>query len=254
MKTNQAKAIAGIKYNLTTRKDFADAEHHCVKLIVSARKEGNDARAAELSAAKSVFQKRARAITARNTCAVCGVTIARGATHCRIHQRNMKAMALPPASGSDQKIKDRITPRRKFKRPSDPLALLGYYATPVQKIVKRWRNKISDDIFKANIESLMIACVYSATRPATGKVDEIIERFSQFKKPFIFDLILAVENVFAKDSLSGLILKQGFSGDESDCMNEEPQLRTWEKLSAISKGRFSSNHIKVAAKRLKLTA
>ena len=82
MKINQAKAVAGIKYRVANRDEHAQAERDCVKLITAARRAGDDTRAAELSEAKALFQKRART---RNNCAVCGVTIARGATHCGIH-------------------------------------------------------------------------------------------------------------------------------------------------------------------------
>ena len=141
MKTNQAKAIAGIKYNLTTRADYARAERDCVEQIKAARKAGNDNRAAELSAAKSVFQKRARGA---NSCAACGVTIARGATHCRIHSRQQhKTLAAPAELKATEKRKGNGNAR--VAVPKDNLAPIGFYAAPVQKVINKWRGEIGNE-------------------------------------------------------------------------------------------------------------
>ena len=153
MKTNQAKTVAGIKYNLTTREDYARAERDCVKLIVSARKTGDDARAAELSEAKALFQKRTRA---HNRCGVCGDTIARGATHCRIHSRPQSKMiaalgGFNPPAGRKGEGNGNAFGNKGNARPiltGDPCATLGYFAAPIQKIIAKWRGIISEDLLK----------------------------------------------------------------------------------------------------------
>ena len=154
MKTNQAKEIAGIKYNLTTREDYARAECDCVKAIISARKAGNDSLAAELSAAKSVFQKRARG---GNSCAVCGVTIARGATHCRIHHRQQSKTIAAPAELPAMK-KNKGNGNARVAIPKDNLAPIGFYAAPVQKVIKKWRGEIGNEW----LEHLFIKAAHAA--------------------------------------------------------------------------------------------
>lgn len=147
MKTNQAKAVAGIKYNLTTRQDYVRAERDCKNLIVSARKAGDDNRAAELSGAKSVFQKRARANTTGNACAICGITIARGATHCRIHHRTQnKAPAAPDGfKTAESKTRKGNGNARVDVSPSGGLiARFGFYLTPVQTTFKKWRAALGE--------------------------------------------------------------------------------------------------------------
>jgi hypothetical protein len=159
MKTNQAKAIAGIKYNLTTRKDYIRAERDCVKLIIAARKAREDIRAAELSEAKEVFKKRTRA---RSNCAICGTTIARGATHCRIHSRPQNKVIAAPAGMNPQPLQ---TERRKGNGNArvapiiDPFAPLGYYSAPVQKIVAKWRDTIGDEMLQRYFSAVAMAVV-----------------------------------------------------------------------------------------------
>jgi len=148
MKISQAKAIAGIQYTLKTRSDYAHAEKVCVNLIAAARKTGDDNRAAELSEAKSIFQKRARGGT---RCAVCSVTIARGATHCVIHGRQQKKMITAPIEWqpeSKPKRKGNNNERIALFPKGGHLATLGYYSTPVQKIVTKWRGQIAEDVLK----------------------------------------------------------------------------------------------------------
>jgi hypothetical protein len=81
----------------------------------------------------------------------------------------------------------RLNPRKKW-RPRDSLALLGYYTTPVQKVVDRWRTKIGKEIFDRNIESLMIACNYSV------QCSEPTSAYFHHKR-FALELALAVEKV-----------------------------------------------------------
>jgi hypothetical protein len=149
MKTNQAKAVAGIKFNLATRADYERAERDCVKLIILARKAGDDTRAAELSEAKALFQKRARS---RSSCAVCGVIIARGATHCRIHSRPKQNKIAAPADWQPEpktKIADNNNARVAMGFPKGgQLARLGYFTTPVKKIVAKWRDEIGEETLK----------------------------------------------------------------------------------------------------------
>lgn len=325
MKTSQAKAIAGIRYKVATREEHARAERDCVAQIVVARNAGNDTRAAELSEAKTFFQKRARA---QNNCSVCGVTISRGAMRCRIHQRSAKA--LPPPSDQQAsdvrrypnrvgnsyqpKIKKQLNPRKVWN-PRDPLALLGYHATPVQKVVRRWRPKIGEDIFDANIESLMITCVCSVmlqdsrkpfhyqkkfalevalavekvrdawrgkihnkqlgwmlddyTTPLLLSITDLgpqLDPIFKAHRLFILELLLAVDYVHNDpDSLPGLILKYGFSGDGSDYVNGRPMLRSWLKISKIIQASsvtetlpdglsIKPDAIRAEARRMKLTA
>lgn len=156
MKTNQAKAVAGIKFKLTTREDYARAERDCLKLIISARKAGDDNRAAELSEAKSFFQKRTRT---RNRCAVCGDTIARGATHCRIHSRQQnKLIAAPAGIKPTERRKDNGNARLAI--PRDNLAPLGFYAAPVQKVVSKWRDEIGEQWIEHYFMKAAHAAIY----------------------------------------------------------------------------------------------
>ena len=148
MKISQAKAFAGIKYTVATRADYARAEKDCVKLIAAARKTGDDNRAAQLSEAKSFFQKRARG---GNKCAVCSVTIARGATHCGIHSRQQKKMIAAPTEWqpkSKPKREGNNNERIALFPKGGHLAILGFYSTPVQKTVAKWRGKIDEDVLK----------------------------------------------------------------------------------------------------------
>ena len=152
VKIKKAQTIAGIKYRVTTRDDYTRAERDCVKQIATARRAGNDNRAAELSEAKSFFQKRARG---GNTCAICGVTIARGAIHCRIHSRAKKNVIAAPA-GLDQTQSEwrKISPNARVSIVTNPLALSGYYTMPVERVVAKWRDKISEEKLKAYFVSV----------------------------------------------------------------------------------------------------
>lgn len=84
-------------------------------------------------------------------------------------------------------MKKRLNPRKKWSL-KDPLAELGYYTTPVQKVVGRWRSKIGKDIFDQNIVSLMIACNYSV------RCVEPTDQYFNHKR-FALELALSIEKV-----------------------------------------------------------
>jgi len=138
MKTTQAKAIVGIRFNITSPADVDRALLQCKKEIIAARKAGDDPHAAELSQAKEFFKQRTRP---RNTCAVCGVTIARGAAHCRAHRASRTARGTRVAI------------------PGDPFAPLGYYSAPVQKIVAKWRDTIGEEMLQRYFSAVATAVV-----------------------------------------------------------------------------------------------
>lgn len=85
------------------------------------------------------------------------------------------------------KTKKRLNPR-KIWTPKSPLAKLGFYANPVQKVVRRWRAKIGEEIFDANIHGLMITCFCSVQLH-----DETAKFF--YHKRFALEVARAVEKV-----------------------------------------------------------
>lgn len=98
------------------------------------------------------------------------------------------------------RIKKRLNPRKVWK-PRHPLALLGYYTSPVKKVVKRWKKVVGENLFDENIESLMIACGHSVSPLEPSK-------------RFALEVALAVENVGQSwhgrinNKALGLMLKQ----------------------------------------------
>jgi hypothetical protein len=154
MNVNQAKSIAGIKYSIKTREDYARAERDCVKLIIAARKSGDENRAAELGGAKSIFQKRSRT---KKRCAVCGETIARGATHCRIHarQQNSKLISLPVETPK-AKLKRNNNARVYIKPSGGLLAEIGFYSNEVVDVFEKWAKTIHPDTLKSYY--IQVAC------------------------------------------------------------------------------------------------
>jgi len=85
---------------------------------------------------------------------------------------------------------------RKIWNPRDPLAALGYYTTPVQKVADRWRIKIGEKTFDDNIQSLMVGCNYSV------QCSEPTSPYFHHKR-FALELALAVEKV--KNSWHGKV-------------------------------------------------
>jgi hypothetical protein len=85
------------------------------------------------------------------------------------------------------KINKRLNPRKVWT-PRDQLAPLGYYTAPVQKVVRRWRAEIGEDIFEANIKNLMTACNFQV------KCNDPCAPFF-YEKRFALEVALAVENV-----------------------------------------------------------
>lgn len=145
MNINQAKAVAGITYAVNNREANSRAEKDCVKLIVLARKSGDDKRSAELSEAKSLFQKRARG---GNHCAVCGVTIARGAQRCRIHSKSKAKMISSPHVFSAKIRKGNGNARVDVAPAGGLIARYGFYAPSVQKVLKIWKRSVEKELLQ----------------------------------------------------------------------------------------------------------
>jgi hypothetical protein len=198
MKINQAKAIAGIKAKLTGHEDYARAERDCVQQIIAARRAKNDNLAARLSEAKEVFKKRARRL---NTCAVCSVTISRGATHCGIHSRPQNKMIAGDAGRQPaQKIKRAGNINSRVSVVSDPFAWEGYYTSEVQKVVKKWRGKISEQ----KIKSYFVPVARTIKK---GQTSLNLTQIHPGDWPAIFELGLAANAIYAnKEKLAYWLL------------------------------------------------
>jgi len=142
--------------------------------------------------------------------------------------------------------------RRKFHPPL--LAGLGYWATPVQKVIKRWHEKTGERVFEAEIESYMIACVYSVT---VFDAPISVTALGAHKR-LVLELLLALDDVWNdKNSLDGWILNLGYSGDGSDYENGIPVLRSYKRIQELimQRGgpRFEEKAISKRAERLHLT-
>jgi len=147
----QAEKTLGITYSTRTEAGRLKALAEAKRQIVAARRAGDDERAKELSAAKALFTRQRK-----NRCEVCGVTINAKATRCAQHQRNRAPKAIPfsddfPKPASDKPGNQR---RTDVAPEGGEIARLGYYAKPVQKIVKRWlaqgvREEWIEDVFVA---------------------------------------------------------------------------------------------------------
>ncbi len=146
MNINQAKKIAGIgtSVRIFGRDALNAAVSECLKRIVKARKNNDDVLAAKLSEAKALFTRRLR----RNTCAVCGETIARGADHCRIHRKGPQAKQLMGSAFEAAKAKSaRKNSNARVGISEDELAPFGYYAPSVKKVVAKW-HMIPEEILR----------------------------------------------------------------------------------------------------------
>lgn len=150
MTITQAKKIAGIAagVRISGRSALESAMDHCVGEIILARKQNDDARAAALSEAKEVFKSRLHG----NAFAMCGTTIGRGATHCRIHRNGVRAKALPAPPEWQQSQKPRRATNNNarvviYPRGGHP-AMLGYYTKPIRKVVARWQAEIGEETLK----------------------------------------------------------------------------------------------------------
>jgi ribosomal protein L37E len=163
MNFKQAKALIGIdpRKTLAGRDGYAHAHGLWKSATVKARKAGNDALAAQLSEADKVLEKR----LVRNMCAVCGQPISRKATHCRLHQREAPTKALqsgrepaqplPPAYRSAAARSN--PPAKERKVTTDSCALCGYWAPPVQAVVKRWQIQIGNEWCKHYVPQAMLS-------------------------------------------------------------------------------------------------
>jgi hypothetical protein len=155
MNINQAKAVAGIpkEQSVAGRNNLLAAIEHCKRGIIAARRGGNDGQAAELSGAQQLFK---RCLRARNTCEVCGDPITRAATRCRLH-RGKRALAGPEGQQAAwQKPARRID----VSPEGGWLARYGFWAGPVQKVVKRWSGKVSQSRIREYFTTIAEAMIF----------------------------------------------------------------------------------------------
>ena len=164
MNLNQAKVIAGFAphESVAGRESLERAVKGCTKraALFHPDRKPNDKSAAkkfaQIMAARAFFKKRIP-----HGCAVCGVTIGRGATHCQIHKAGSTLKALPAAG-----IQPEPQPRPKGNGNArvsvvgDPLALLGYYTAPVQQAVDKWREQIGEPMLQRYFKPVALAVVH----------------------------------------------------------------------------------------------
>jgi hypothetical protein len=81
-------------------------------------------------------------------------------------------------------VSKRKPPKRQRKFTVGILPSEGYWSNGIQKVIRKWRSKIGEEVFDENIESLMIWCHYSVTR------SDFIQR-----KRFAVEIALAVDDV-----------------------------------------------------------
>jgi len=137
----KAKSIARIPAHVSVcgKAGAERALAYCKSEIISARKADNDARAAELSEAKEFFKRRQGS---RSFCAGCGVVINRGAERCTICANDRGRKILPPLDGTPARRK-KASRRIDVSPEGGWLARYGFYAGPVQKVVKKWSGKVT---------------------------------------------------------------------------------------------------------------
>ncbi len=154
-----------------------------------------------------------------------------------------------------KKVDNKHKPPRKKRKFHPPiLAGLGYWATPVQKVVKRWRSKIGERVFDSVIQSYMIAGVHSVVS-FNSQIN--VEAIYTHKR-FVLELLLALDDVWNdKNSMDGWILNLGYSGDSSDYENDIPVPRSYKRIQELinQKGgpHFEEKAISKRAERLHLT-
>lgn len=174
MNINQAKAAAGIdRRTLATRANLGSMMAQVKAGIVAARRAGDDSRAARLSEAKQVFKERMG--RNQNRCENCGNPIAPGATHCRLHARPRALPGAEPPNGqwvnshgnlvTDPKNQTSVG---RSKRVSDApaggaLAYLGLFTAPIQKVMAKWRERISEGLAEQYFFAVAMAVVSRQT-------------------------------------------------------------------------------------------
>jgi len=244
MNISQAKAVAAIPYRLRSRADFERAELDCKSKIIAARRANDADRAAALSEAKEFFKRRARAY---NTCPKCGATIARGAAHCRICSRGqIKAIASPVGIESQPTKPEKRNGNARVFIPGNELAALGYYSKTVQKVLARWRGKISEETLDGYFSAVATSVILNRN---FLELQRTIPPKPQSHWLAVFELGAAVVKVLDKGRphawlLGGEVVVNG-------------QLQDWEAVRAkIKKNNgpdFSARHLSKVAHELKLS-
>lgn len=167
MNIQKAKSVARIPahVSVTGRVGAERALAYCKSEIVSARKSGDDARAAAVSEAKEFFKKRAGS---RNRCATCWAVINRGATHCAICATIRSRKILPPLDSTPAQRK-KASRRVDVSPEGGWLARYGFYAGPVQKVLRKWTGKVSQSRIREYFTTIAEPMVF---RPATATLCE----------------------------------------------------------------------------------
>ncbi|MCX8155969.1 MAG: hypothetical protein N3J91_05910 [Verrucomicrobiae bacterium] len=141
MNLKKAVAIAGIGFNVSGKQGAIKALQHIKEQIVQARREGDDARAAELSEVKEFFKRRRRS----NFCQQCNAIISRNATHCRMCSRNRRPTLPGPKGDTNAMPYFRMDGRLPFDCSGGWKALYGFYSKAVQKVWRKYALLISPD-------------------------------------------------------------------------------------------------------------
>jgi len=189
----QAKAVAGINAGeiISSREKLESAAKRCIKLAAKYHPDKNQSPEAkskflELIGARDFFYSRIS-----NSCSVCGVTITRNAIHCRIHSRARKNVIAAP-TGLDQTQSEwrKIPPNARVSIVTDPLALSGYFTMPVERVVAKWRDKISEEKLKAYFVSVWPLARFRGTFLNIKNVDPQ-------HWPAVFELGLAACSIYS---------------------------------------------------------
>ena len=246
MNLTLAKRIAGIspQENVSSREAVDKAVRTCAKLAAPHHpdRNPNNKRAAkrffEIMAARDFFKAKMP-----HGCLVCGETISRGATHCRIHQRTT---ALPPADGSQPVLQSKGNGNARVSVVGDPHALLGYYTAPVQKVVSKWREEIREPMLQRYFESVASAVVF---RDSSMQLPFVAPQHWQA----VFELGRAICNVLANiRTPHGWLLK--LSGIHVATNGRFPSTAEISQQIIDAGGKsFKSGNIAQALKGMKLT-